>query len=704
MADDVFVIDVDLDKLEEALKISEKIKENLGYLNMTGEELINNAAGNGKGKGKNGKQTNKKEKEATGDKVNKELEKGNKLLNTRDKILGMINKKLNLMRLVGSGLGKLAMGGLAMAGGAMLGAAAGGIGLAGAGIVSGINSMKGSNAMGMQAKNVGLDSKQSQAMSYTGKMMGLGEGTLMQSIQGLTTSLQDFDKWDSFASLSLSPTKLQGENPMDALFEVLDAMKKSGLNQDMKKQILDDIGIPFDQFKFVLEEGTGDLRKYFAEGKNIFGGTDSKALQIGEKAMIKFNTVLSSISQEIGAVIAPTLTKALNGLIPIVQKVGDMFTGLLDTLLNSDIAKTIGDTFKNMFSSGKELFSSMFEGFSIDTEGWKETIGGFFSSYGEQFSQMFDSLKPMFQNLGQKITEIWNVLEPDLMNFIDWFKEKIMPTMMSIGGKVLNFLGNTLTSVMDYFLRFYKTIKPYLQGIGSLFATVYGKINDVLESLGFTNEGGNKGIIGSILDAISDKLPTFEGAINLATTAVKTFEAILEKFDLEFLTKKFKEVMLDIDIGLNNFLKGINDWIKEKIGWDLELGGKYKQVGEYIYQKDKTGDYYPMNTIGELLKDDIRFAADEKGIPYKPHVMPELANRTDIKTVNDGIITDDGKIVKTNPRDYIIATTSPEKLVAGGNNNNYTITINANVRNDSDIQKMKNELRRLIDMLNSKAR
>ena len=49
MADDVFVIDVDLDKLEEALKISEKIKGNLGHLTMTGEELINNAAGNGKG-------------------------------------------------------------------------------------------------------------------------------------------------------------------------------------------------------------------------------------------------------------------------------------------------------------------------------------------------------------------------------------------------------------------------------------------------------------------------------------------------------------------------------------------------------------------------------------------------------------------------------------------------------------------------------
>ncbi|HDQ16263.1 MAG TPA: hypothetical protein ENN45_04320 [Bacteroidetes bacterium] len=43
--------------------------------------------------------------------------------------------------------------------------------------------------------------------------------------------------------------------------------------------------------------------------------------------------------------------------------------------------------------------------------------------------------------------------------------------------------------------------------------------------------------------------------------------------------------------------------------------------------------------------------------------------------VNDAIITPSGKIIRTNPQDYIIATKTPQTL--GGGNNNITININA---------------------------
>ena len=46
-------------------------------------------------------------------------------------------------------------------------------------------------------------------------------------------------------------------------------MKDSNLPQYMKKQIVDNLGIPFDNFKFVLKEGTGEIEKYFKEGIGI---------------------------------------------------------------------------------------------------------------------------------------------------------------------------------------------------------------------------------------------------------------------------------------------------------------------------------------------------------------------------------------------------------------------------------------------------
>ncbi|MCZ9878152.1 hypothetical protein OFP91_09940 [Brachyspira hyodysenteriae] len=40
-------------------------------------------------------------------------------------------------------------------------------------------------------------------------MTGLGEDTLISAIEGLTTSMEDFDKWGNFASLGFNASDLQ---------------------------------------------------------------------------------------------------------------------------------------------------------------------------------------------------------------------------------------------------------------------------------------------------------------------------------------------------------------------------------------------------------------------------------------------------------------------------------------------------------------
>lgn len=75
-----------------------------------------------------------------------------------------------------------------------------------------------------------------------------------------------------------------------------------------------------------------------------------------------------------------------------------------------------------------------------------------------------------------------------------------------------------------------------------------------------------------------------------------------------------------------------------------------------------------------------------------------------IDDIDDGIITPNNQVIKTNPKDYIIAMKQPQQLasVSGAGGGTYTININANVRNDNDIRQIKNELKRLIKSFNSK--
>ena len=171
------------------------------------------------------------------------LNTSNKSLKEQNKLLGINIQKLNLIKLLTS---KLKWGALGLGG------------LAAGGITAGIAAMNGTLQTNTRAKNTGLNFGEANALEFAGKMTGIGEDTLISSIESLQTSLKDYSKWGDLASLGLNAQDLEKKNPTEALFEVLESMKDSGLPQHMKKQIIDNLGIPFDQFQFVLKEGNGE--------------------------------------------------------------------------------------------------------------------------------------------------------------------------------------------------------------------------------------------------------------------------------------------------------------------------------------------------------------------------------------------------------------------------------------------------------------
>lgn len=357
------------------------------------------------------------------DGFNDDLAKGNKALKEQNKLLNNSYKKMNLMKMAGSKLkaGFLGLGGLALGGAAGL---LGGV----------VNGYKGTLSTQLRAKNVGLSIGEHDALAYAGKMTGLGEDTLISAIEGLTTSMEDFDKWGNFASLGLHASDLQKKNPTEALFEVLESMKDSDLPQYLKKQIIDDIGIPFDNFRFVLKEGTGEIEKFFKEGFELNKNNDkyakgewvknektgkmekTKGLIDAERETIRFTENFGGMMKHISYDIAPTYIDGMKQITDLLPKLEDTISksimwgidfvkGFAETpeedrakYISQELWKPLGDMLGGVFESGlKSMTDSLKEQFKPLVDGW-EDLKGAFKSPKAFFEYFFTNDKELSAN------------------------------------------------------------------------------------------------------------------------------------------------------------------------------------------------------------------------------------------------------------------------------------------------------------------
>lgn len=620
------------------------------------------------------------------------LNTSNKSLKEQNKLLGINIQKLNLIKLLTS---KLKWGALGLAG-----LAAGGIT---GGIAAGISAMNGTLQTNTRAKNTGLNFGEANALGFAGKMTGIGEDTLISSIEGLQTSLKDYSKWGDLASLGLNAQDLEKKNPAEALFEVLESMKDSGLPQHLKKQIIDNLGIPFDQFQFVLKEGTGEMQKYFKEGMGMFGGKSGKSLMAGERALIRFTTILKDVSQNIGGKIAPALTTGLKLITPYIYKLADGFTWLLGKVINkrnlniisglfNSIGKIGGDLISkgvDIFSGGKDLFKNMFAGFSVDTGGWssilKELGGGFLDG----ISKLWDTLKPNLISIGQSLVDVWAMIEPDLLAFLKFWKENILPPLQSIAGSAINILGKVLKRVIADFKWFYQLVRPYFKYIGNIVSKWYNTLAGIFKMFdtGTDEEGGLIGGLASLLSPISNLKLAFDlikTAVDFARDALNTFKTKITE-TWENVKNSWSRILLVIDRAVHRFTDAIMGFkilgktVTEHFGGTYKP--KYKSMNGWEQVLDKDGTYKWLSKNG--------------GTAQYPEVRAD--------NINDGVITKEGKIIKTDPQDYIFAMKQPQRLASSASGGGtYTININANVRHDNDVKQIRNELERLIRSFNAK--
>ncbi|WP_304354235.1 hypothetical protein [Brachyspira innocens] len=322
------------------------------------------------------------------DNFNKDLKNSNKELEKQEKILKKNLAVMNLMRMTAA---KLKMG-------ALMGAGIIGGGIAAA-MTGGIASMRGVLEQNTRGKNAGIDFGQVRALNFAGKMIGVGEDTLMQAVEGISTSLQDFSKWSNYATLGLNAEELQKQNPTDALFEVLDAMKKSNLPQQQIREAIENMGVPFSNFLFVLEEGTDEMRKYFKEGMgmnvtNINGEQVdmTERLIAGERELIRLGANWQKFMREVGYRIAPQFTKFLQKATPYLQKFSQVLGKGLVWLM--DVLDNVMDFFDEFFEAkdkGKFMQNKLSEWVSSAWEFMEPVFGVIKDKVVEYFKTMWDS-------------------------------------------------------------------------------------------------------------------------------------------------------------------------------------------------------------------------------------------------------------------------------------------------------------------------
>jgi len=263
-------------------------------------------------------------------KSNKELEKTSKLF---DNIFG----KIKLSKLASEAWGGIKQG----AGTASLtlgGVMAGLVGMAVYGTQGATNQIE-------QSRRWGLGLGQFKALGLTSEKMGKA-GMLEGTMGNLVESMRDIKRSGAFASLGLNQRALQGKDPVSAMFEVLNTIKNSPLNNPknplnfaLLKDLAGQMGITDpDLFLTAIREGASRMQGLYAKDAAKLGGLKAGQLERGEYALIDFRQNMEMLTWKIGGAFAPALVGITNVLNNLVDKYGGKVSKFItDTFTESHV-------------------------------------------------------------------------------------------------------------------------------------------------------------------------------------------------------------------------------------------------------------------------------------------------------------------------------------------------------------------------------
>lgn len=303
MASEVFNIAIDLRQLQEAVRQSEKIKNNL-----TGKE-------------------NKSDKNGFFESIkksNKELKNQNTLLKTSYKTIQLM--RIALKGMVGLGIGAI-LGGGALA-------------------FSGFSNATKNNR---KYKTIGISEREGYSLDYASEMSGFDKDSLANAAKQLQEALRDINKAKDFQIIGLDRDELKKDNPIDALMKVFEATGKNDmLGEDAEfllKESFNNVAGDFEEFRTVLGDNVKEIEKYFYEGMRIYKDNYSN-LKRGDQALIRLRNEFNRIRLMLATKFEPLITAVLKKISPLLEKGADAVGGVVDKAVNwfFEINKETGKT------------------------------------------------------------------------------------------------------------------------------------------------------------------------------------------------------------------------------------------------------------------------------------------------------------------------------------------------------------------------
>lgn len=278
--------------------------------------------------------------------------------------------------------------------------------------------------------------------------------------------------------------------------------------------------------------------------------------------------------------------------------------------------------------------------------------------------------------------------------------------------------------LVENLAEFTKWVMPGMKGLQGVFdkvATVLGKIIDfVADAMIWSIESLVKGImflfnigvkIGEFLIWIVEFL--FNVGVVIGELIIKVAEFLawtLEKL-AEGLVWVWESLLLPVFKVLWEgikwvweVLKGAFQLIWEGITWVWNT--LYKPVFSWLAEMFKSIWTVIIEPVWNWIKDKFNLMKDVlgnivdaiKGVANK--IRNLISNLNPFKSskstkVNDAIIRPDGQIIQTDPKDYIFATKTPEKMFG---QNQVTLNINNPVvREERDIRKIAEEVSKVLE-------
>lgn len=357
MASEVFSIDIDLSALQQSLKVSEQIKNNLSGISKNKKSNFTDSI----------KQSNK------------ELKKQNALLKTS-------YKTLQLIRMT------------------MKGIAGGILGLGALGISGFANATRNSG----KYKSIGINERQGYSLDFASEMAGLDRDSLTNAAQKLQEALRDVDKYSDLATLGFTGKdidNLKKQNPVDALIEV---MKKTGehsyfgtLSEKILKESFDNAIGGFEEFRTLLGDNTNEIKKYYGEGMRIYKD-NYKNLKQGDQALIRLKNQFNRFRLMLATKIEPAFTKILEKSKPLIEKVSDTIGKAVGRGVDwlFEINKKTGETNLNQLFINLKTFAK----YMNDVIQPLKAIVDFWNG----IKATFETIKNVFKNISSYFSELEN--------------------------------------------------------------------------------------------------------------------------------------------------------------------------------------------------------------------------------------------------------------------------------------------------------